>query len=225
MSNYFYHGTTKKLVAVFGSLFNDIKICKFNSNGDVLKKVRVPLGYGPAKKFLIRKDAENGKRSNIAIKLPRISFEITGINYNSELKLNNRNKSNITGGKYTFGGVPYTINIQVSVMADNEDDSFQIVEQIIPHFSPHYTLSVKGLNDLSNTVDDVNITLNSVAPSDDYEGDFISRRVVLWTLDFTVNAKYYGPQQDSKLIEQVIVNLRDLDTAHIFETILEPDNE
>lgn len=206
--DHFYHSITRKAVAVFGTLFNDINVVRKNSSGNVVDQQKVPLSYGPKQKYLSRIDDEpNLQDPRTSIKLPRMSFEITNMTYDSTSKLSPFNKISTAQGSSTKTTiktvVPYILNMQLSIMAKNQDDSLQILEQIIPHFQPTYNIAVKFIDGIDESFD-VPITLDSVSLSDEYEGDYTSRRVIVYTIDFTMKIRYFGQKQSSSIIKEVI---------------------
>ena len=202
---HFYHASIRRFVSAFGSLFNDIKVPR--SNGSTL---RVPLSYGPKEKFLARLDEQVDLQApQVAIKLPRMSFEILNIAYDGASKLN-RNNRILVGEKLYYTYAPYNISLSLSIMAKNQDDALQIIEQIIPYFQPEYTITIKeSVSDLLKT--DVPITLSSIDMSEDYEGDFMSRRAIIYTLSFDAKVRFYGPERQTGVIKRVIVKTVDID--------------
>lgn len=210
--SHFYHATVRKSVAVFGTLFNNITVARTKSDGSLINQVKVPLAYGPKQKFLSRLETETGQDASVAIKLPRISFEITGIDIDTSKKLQKRTQLNEPGTTGTTTSrksikqfVPYNIGMQLNIMAKNQDDGLQILEQILPYFQPEFTVSIKPVDDFTSFKQDVPITLNSVSFEDQFEGDYTSRRVLIYTLDFTMKMSFYGPIADSKVIRSVNV--------------------
>lgn len=209
-NNYFYNKSLKKIVAVFGTLFNNISIAKL-INGKMQGISRVPLAYAPRQKFLARLVTHDPNNPlDIAVRMPRMSFEITSINYDTASKLNRLNSTlyPIADNSYekarVYQSTPYTIGMQLNILARHQDDALQIVEQILPYFSPEYSVSVKDLEG-PNTITDVPITLGGISFQDDYEGDFqSSRRTIIYTLDFTIRVKFTGPlDQRAKIIKTV----------------------
>lgn len=200
---YFYHSHIRKTVAIFGTLFNDISVHRKDANGTLLNYVKVPLSYGPKQKFLVRLFEEPDLNApEVAIRLPRMSFEITGMTYDTSVKLNKMNtlaKPNIHGQNTIRNPVPYILNFQLSVYAKNQDDALQVVEQIIPMFNPEYVVTLKEIPEL-DIKRDIPIVLQSVTYTDDYEGDFTSRRVLIYTLEFTMKTFFYGPITQNKAV-------------------------
>lgn len=216
LGNYFYHARIRKAVASFGALFNDIHVVRTDSNGDTISQIKVPLSYGPKRDFIERiQQTINGEEAErlVAIKLPRMSFEITGIQYDAARQLNKMNNTHTAVSGSTTSrnkiqqSVPYTLNFQLSVYAKSQDDALQIVEQIIPTFNPKYVMAIKPFSDLSNLSEDVPITLNGVSMEDSYEGSLEQRRTIIYTLDFTMNVNFYGHIGDGEIIRTVNTDL------------------
>lgn len=208
---YFYHSHIRKTVAIFGTLFNDISVHRKDANGTLLNYVKVPLSYGPKQKFLTRLFEEPDLDApEVAIRLPRMSFEITGMQYDTSVKLNKMNtlaQPNIHGQNTIRNPVPYILNFQLSVYAKNQDDALQVVEQILPMFNPEYVVTLKEIPEL-DIKRDIPIVLQSVTYSDDYEGDFTSRRVLIYTLEFTMKTFFYGPiTQNQAIIKDAKANV------------------
>jgi hypothetical protein len=226
---YFYHSHIRKTVSVFGTLFNNITVQRKDANGNAIQNVKVPLSYGPKQKFLTRLFEEPDLNApEVAIRLPRMSFELTGMTYDTTVKLNKMNtlaKPNPFGQNTIRNPVPYIMNFQLSVYAKNQDDALQIVEQIIPYFNPEYVVTLKEIPSL-NISRDIPIVLQSVNYTDDYEGDFTSRRVLIYTLDFSMKTFFYGPiTQNQGVIKDATVNTRDFDngtTIQRVQTIVDP---
>ena len=212
---YFYHSHIRKTVSIFGTLFNNIVVQRKDANGTVLNNVKVPLSYGPRQKFLTRLFEEPDLNApEVAIRLPRMSFELTGMQYDTSVKLNKMNTiavPSIHGQSTIRNPVPYIMNFTLTVYAKNQDDALQIVEQILPYFNPEYTVTIKEIPEL-NITRDIPIVLQAVNYSDDYEGDFTSRRVLMYTLDFSMKTFFYGPTKlDQGVIKDTIINVRDTD--------------
>ena len=215
-SSYYYNGNLKKIVAVFGTIFNNISIAK-KINGKMTGIQRVPISYGPKQKFLARLSSQqNEEFGDVAIKLPRMSFEITSISYDSVSKLNklNNNLYLVEGDsdvkKKIYQSIPYKVSMQLSILAHHQDDALQVFEQIVPYFTPDYTVAVKELEG-PGSVTDVPILLTATNLQDDYEGDFAnSRRTIIYTLDFDIKFKFMGIQSGpAKIIKIVDVNIHD----------------
>ena len=196
---HFYNQTVKKAVSVFGTLFNNIKIVKPGK-----AEIRVPIAYGPAQKFLTRLQDAGADTDRIALKLPRMSFEINSMEYDAERALNKMNKVTSSRGetsnKTVFQGAPYNIGFTLTLIGKDQDSVLQILEQILPTFRPEYTISIKDMITTGKSMD-VPVILNSVTLEDDYEGDYTSRRVITYALDFTMKVNFVGSVVNSVIIK------------------------
>ena len=207
----FYHETIRKMVVSFGTIFNNIQIVKKNSSGQITQSMKVPLAYGPKQKFLtrIREDASLNKST--AITLPRLAFEISSISYDPARKLNRITKlkkvssSSKSKLESQYMPVPYNMDFQLFVMSKSGDDALQIIEQILPFFQPEYTITINDNTDM-NQKRDVPIVLSGIDYEDNYEGDFISRRAIIYTLSFTTKFYLYGPVTKQSVIKRVQVD-------------------
>ena len=218
--DHFYHAIMRKSVAVFGTLFNNITVVRKDSSGNIKDFQKVPLAYGPRQKFLARIDEQRDLTDpKVALKLPRMSFEITSLEYDSTTKLSQFSGLTTTSTGTTSSTakqiVPYILNMQLNIIAKNQDDALQILEQILPTFQPLYTVSVKLLDDVNESFD-VPITLQSVSLSDDYEGDFQTRRSLIYTLDFTMKIRFFGRVSDSAIIREVIANVGSTENEDLY---------
>jgi len=226
LGNYFYHKRIRTSVAVFGTLFNNIYILKKNSAGDVISQQKVPLAYAPQAKFLerIARQSNLDTDSQLAIKLPRMSFEILAFDYDTTRQLPKTNARLLSNSDNTkrskmFAPVPYNINFQLNVIAKNQDDALQIVEQILPYFNPQYTLTVKPIEDYPDIKEDCVIKLNGISFIDDYEGAVENRRTLIYTLDFTMKINFYGPVSSANIIRTANTEIKDYTNNYKIETI------
>ena len=202
----FYHGTIRRYVVLFGTLFNDIYLNRPDTTHNQIKTVKVPIAYGPREKVLARLTADPDLNRQTAISLPRISFEITDIQYAPERKMNTIGKRYKKYGEdadvmmYQYNPVPYNINFSMSIIVKNTDDGTRIIEQILPFFTPEWTTTVQLIPDMDITMD-IPIILNDVRVSDTYEGDFETRRALTWDLTFTLKGYLFGPIRKGGIIK------------------------
>ncbi len=207
----FYHQTTRRYVAIFGTLFNDISISRADNANTTVQTMKVPLNYGPMDKFLARTQQDPDLTAP-AMLLPRMSFELTAMNYDGERKLTNmtRNIKGITSAndrvKVQFTPTPYNLDFELNIMTKYTEDGSKILEQILPFFKPEFTVTAK-LIDGMDMLTDIPIVLNSVRSEDTYEGSYEERRALTWTLSFTMKGYYYGPVTEKKVIKFMDVNL------------------
>ena len=202
------HDSLRKYIIVFGTVFNDIYLNRLSATNEVLQTLKVPLTYGPKDKVLARLDQNPELLNQVGIVLPRISFEMTSLEYDSTRKLNTLNKltkQSATAGtddevKYQYQPVPYDMQFEMNILVKNAEDGTRIVEQIVPYFTPDFTVSVNVVPEVDGPRD-IPIILNSISSQDQYEGNFTERRVLTWTLNFTLKGYLYGPTKKSKLIK------------------------
>ena len=202
----FYHESIRKIVVSFGTIFNDIRLVRKDNDGDITQTMKVPLAYGPRQKFLVRLQDDPDLGKQVAVTLPRIGFEITGLNYDASRKLNRVQQFKKVKGNTTkqldaqYMPVPYNINFGLYILSKQSDDALQIVEQILPYFQPDYTITMNDMPDMG-IKRDVPIVLTNVGYEDNYQGDFTARRSIIYSLDFTAKFYLYGPVTSSKVIK------------------------
>ena len=207
----FYHETIRNVVVGFGTIFNNIQLVRKDNSGVIQQTMKVPLAYGPRQKFLVRLNEDADLTKATAVTLPRIGFEITGLTYDPARKLNRVQKfKKVKGDKATqldtqYMPVPYNIGFQLYVLAKQSDDALQVIEQILPYFQPDYTITMND-NPNMDIKKDIPVILNSISYEDDYQGDFTTRRAIIYTLDFTCKFYLYGPITSSKVIKTVQVD-------------------
>jgi hypothetical protein len=197
MFEYFYHEILRKTIIGFGTLFNNIEVRSKDNSGDTFSIVKVPLAYGPSQKFLARLEQQPDLNNPFQITLPRMSFEFVGLSYDTSRKLNQTQtflaKSSANSEiKKVYMPVPYNMDFELNIMTKINDDMLQIVEQILPYFQPAFTITVNLLDTLGENKD-IPIVLNSITMNDDYEGNFQTRRSLIYTLRFTAKTFLFGP--------------------------------
>ena len=218
LGTYYYHQIVRKTIIAFGTLFNDINIRHQDKNGNDISNLKVPLAYGPVQKFLARLEQQPELNKAIQITLPRMSFEMTSIDYDASRKTGVTQTFRAVDGntmKKVFMPVPYNIGFELSILCKLNDDALQIVEQILPNFQPAFNLTVDLVESIGEKRD-IPIVLNSVSFQDDYEGDFSTRRALIYRLQFTAKTYLFGPIADNPegLIRKVIVdNYADTNTT------------
>jgi len=209
----FYHQTIRKYVAAFGTLFNDINIERKNSSGTVIERVKVPLAYGPRQKWILALSETTDQRRVLGARLPRIGFALTGVNYDSVRKLNTviRNVAANTASTGSvmsqYNPVPYNFDFELFILVNNAEDGTQILEQILPYFTPEFTVTINTIPDMGIKAD-VPIVLNSASQSDEYEGELATRRTIIWTLSFLLKGFVYPDVKSGTLIKSIEVNFR-----------------
>ena len=191
LTNHFYHEIIRKTIVAFGTLFNNIEIRKQDKNGKTISVIKVPISYGPIQKFLARVEQGREYQDGVGttLTLPRMSFEVMGMDYDATRKVSTMQTFKSVNKKTnkmvkSFMPVPYNINMQLSIIAKLNEDAIQILEQILPYFQPAFNLTV-DLADVIGEKRDMPITLEGIQMEDTYEDDFLQRRSLTYTLNFT----------------------------------------
>ena len=215
----YYHQTIRKYVVLFGTLFNDLNIEKKDSSGNVTSRQKVPIAYGPKQKFIQRIRQDPNLTRQVAVQLPRMGFEMTSITYDPIRKLNSigkiMNRATATQGAGTmqkmFNPVPYNMDFQLFVFVDNAEDGTQILEQILPFFTPEFNVTINAIPSMGVKLD-VPISFNSASLEDSYDGDLTTRRTMIWTLDFFMKGFLYPDiKSGGKIIKSVVVDFHEFD--------------
>lgn len=234
----FYHKTLRKNVALFGTLFNDIYINREGTNGETVETIRVPITYGPKEKTLARVNEDPNLDRPYSITLPRMSFEMTGMQYDPSRKLATTNKGyavqDTTGSssadklKYMYNPVPYNINFTLYVMARYAEDGTRILEQILPYFAPEWTATVNLIPEM-NVALDIPTIIQDVSLSDSYEGSMMETRTIIWTINFTMKTYLFGPIRRAQVVTGLASTKVDFDSGVLntyikeYPDILAPD--
>ena len=210
LGNYYYHEILRKTIIAFGTIFNDIHIRHRDGAGKETSDMRVPLAYGPMQKFLARLEQQPDLNRAVQITLPRMSFETTNIAYDATRKGGITQTFKATDGnklRKVFMPVPYNVGFELNILVKLNDDALQIVEQILPYFQPSFNVTVDLVNVIGEKRD-IPIVLDNISFQDDYEGDFATRRALIYTLNFTAKTYLFGPVSDSSegLIKKVQVD-------------------
>jgi len=206
LGTYYYHEIIRRTIIAFGTLFNNIELKK-TVDGQVIETEKVPLAYGPKQKFLYRLQGNPTDGRKVAITLPRIYFEMTGIDYDAARKTPATQKyktvinDNGNEVRTQYVPVPYNISFEVGILCKSQDDGLQILEQILPFFQPSFSMSLKFIPDMDE-VRDVAVVLNSVDFEDDWEDDFSTRRSITYSMQFTAKSYIYGPYTKADVIRK-----------------------
>ena len=201
---HFYHATLENAIKIFGKMFYNIQIKKGNDY------LTVPISYAKKDKIIQKFNqfqAHDGQ-DELTISLPRMGFIMGDPVIDKTRQLNRLHK--IVSGpdklKSSFNSIPYTIPFYLSIMTKNIIEMFQIVEQILPFFSPEFTITVNDVPELNLTTDYIYKFDSIVEESNTYDGTFDDRRLIVWTINFTCDLNLYHPVIDSKLIKKIIID-------------------
>lgn len=210
----YYHGTIRKYVIAFGNLFNDLVLQRLDSQGNRIQSIAVPIAYGPKEKWMVRLQQDPDFEEGVAITLPRLGFEITGFTYDPQRKLPSTllNCAAVDGFQdrvnTQYSPIPYDIQFSLSAFVQNADDGAQIAEQILPYFRPEFTTNINLIPDMDVTVD-TPVVLQAMTVEDTYEGDYQTRRALIYNFEFVVKGYMYGPIRTSGLITRATTNIYD----------------
>ena len=203
IANYFYHSLTRKYISIFGNVFNKMVIIRKDDHGFEQKMI-VPIAYGPYQKWLSKKTQDKDFNRKALVTQPRMSFEMTGITYDSARNLPSLNRIK-SETDYVYVPAPYNIDFTLTILCEYADDGTQIVEQIMPHFKPVYSVTAKMIDEIEAL--DIPISLTSISHEDTYDGAFETRQTIIWTLTFTMKAWYFGPTRQSKIIKFIDIDV------------------
>lgn len=215
----------RKIITGFGSLFTNTTLVRYNTDGTEQQRVVVPIAFGEKEKYIQVLEGDPMADKNISITLPQMSFDMKGISYDSSRKLQttemNYAKDPTTGEVLTqYTPVPYNFDFYLYIYVRNVEDGTQIIEQILPFFTPDYTLRINLIPSM-NLIKDIPIILKNVEYEVENTGphDELDTRTVIWTLNFTVKGYIYGPVSSGHIIREAITNIynwTDLDGRNLF---------
>lgn len=219
MFDHFYHGTIRKIVVGFASLFNDIYMSRYDAAGNEIKRIRVPIAYGPKQKFIKRLDRLGDDFDKVSIwvetYLPRMSFEISNLQYDATRKLNSiqktiafnsQDRSKLLG---RYERVPYNMNMNLGIMTKNTEECLQIMEQILPYFGPEYVFSINAIDGMDNNVD-IPVVISNINMSDGEDGsygDYGTRKITMASIQFITKFYLYGPVTKQPIISKAETNI------------------
>jgi len=213
LGTYYYHEIVRRTIIAFGTLFNEIDIKHQTAAGGAFSTVRVPIAYGPTEKFLARLEQKPDLRKRVAITLPRLAFEMDGISYDPARKVSTMQtfkaftKDGSKSARKVFMPVPYNLSFKLYAMTQYNEDSLQIIEQILPYFQPSFNLTVDLVKAIGEKRD-IPMVLESVTFDDNYDSGYDQKRIITHTLSFTAKTYLFGPVSDSSsgLIKKVQVD-------------------
>jgi len=213
MSDTTYNRVIRKLVVGFGSLFDKITLVRYNTDRSEQQRVLVPLAYATKELYVKRLEDDPDLQKKIQVALPRMSFEMNGLTYDVSRKQNTNIKQftrTAEGVISQYNPVPYNFDFSLYIYVRNMEDGTQIIEHILPYFTPDYTIKLNLIPEMS-IVKEVPVILNNASHEIVYEGDKNSEtRMIIWTLNFTVKGFIFGKISDTGgLIKHSITNILD----------------
>ena len=208
----FYHRTIRKMVVVFGTMFNDLEIVRYTQSGSPKEKLKVPLSYGPKERYLTQITSDPNLIKSVNSVIPRMSFNLDSLEYDASRKqistLQNFATATNTGVATQFLPVPYNFEFSLSIYVRNTEDGTQILEQILPFFTPDFSVVVDFIPQMGQKYT-VPIILNSVASTVEYEGGMSdgTTRIIIWDLTFTAKSFIWPPVKSGKIIHSANTNI------------------
>ncbi len=219
-SSHFYHRIIRKMVVAFGTLFNDIRLVRYNRAGTIeIERIIVPLQYAQKEKFYQRITQDPELTKEVQLTLPRMSFELTNVTYDPLRKRNLFSESFSAESATTVKALrttPYDFEFTLNIYVRNAEDGTQIVEQILPFFNPDYTMTIDFLG-LADQKTDIPFILQSVNQTVEDTGGPDPIRLITWSLVFVAKGYMYGPIVSREIIRKV--------TANTFNGIFNSDNQ
>lgn len=203
---HYYHEGIKKAVAIFGSRFNGMQIKRYSDASTVDHTIDVPITYSPIQKYLARIKADADANRKVSIRYPVMSFEITDISRRDDRSVTPSQKIRYTDGKTHFVPVPYDIGFQLNIISNRSEDTLQLVEQILPMFAPKMAISANLLDNIDQEWS-IPLIMTNVSMTDSYDGDFITRRAIIWQINFVMQYYFFGPVSTPALIKFVKTNI------------------
>ena len=212
---HFYNQHIRKAIISFGTIFNDINIERKNSAGAVTQALRVPLSYSTKQKFMTRiaRVTDTTTRGEVALTLPRMGFEINGLNYDPARKVGPIQKTKVVGTgddsntvRQVFASAPWNMDLALYIFAKNQTDGLNIIEQILPYFNPDFNVTINDLPEMG-IKRDLKITLDNVNYEDEYEGEYANRLSVIWTLNFTMRLNFYSHVANVDVIKKAVADI------------------
>jgi hypothetical protein len=211
MFTHFYHHQLQRYLIAFGSFFNNIQVVREDNTGKEVQRLTVPLEYGPKEAWLARLVQDPDFKKSVSIIVPRMSFEMTQILYDAPRHMNSLNSLTFRTAELKqmarlWVGVPYTLHFKLDILVKVQQDGLQIVEQILPYFTPDLTFRLMPIPSLG-LIEQIPLTIQSVGQTDNYENDFIKRRAIIWEIEFSMKVNFYGPIAAQGIIDEVIIDI------------------
>lgn len=207
MNTFFYYKSIRKTTIQFLNVFNDIKVGKFDKDKEIIEYNKVPIKIASKEKFWHWIHERKYEK-----RLPAIAVNLVGCNYDPDRTIDttqifSQKTSSITQDEVNqfFAPVPYNLNYQLTIGSLFMGEMDQILEQILPWFTPNIeiTLYFPEIDASYN----VKVVLDNASPDYDTNIAEDDYRILNWTLDFTVKTYLLKPVRDTKIIKKINANL------------------
>jgi hypothetical protein len=200
----------RKITVAFGDLFKNITMVRYNADESEQERFIVPIDYATKELYVMRIQGDPNLDKKVMMTLPRMSYEMNGLSYDSTRKQMTNIKQFNQSGSITYSQyvpVPYNFDFSLYLYVRNIEDGNQIIEHILPFFAPDYTIKVNMIPEMG-IVKEIPIILKDTKYEVNYEGDYNSdTRSVIWTLNFTVKGFIFGATSTAGLIKTSITNI------------------
>ena len=209
-----YNRVIRKLVVGFGNLFDSITLYRFKPDLTESERFIVPIAYASKERYVMRLEEDLNLDKKVQLTLPRMSFEMAGLSYDSSRK-QNTNIKNFSGTAPSgilsqYNPVPYNFDFNLYIYVRNIEDGTQIIEHILPFFTPDYTIKLNLIPEMG-IIKEVPVILNSTQHEITYEGGRENEtRMIVWTLNFTVKGFIFGKVAETNVINRAFVSVYNL---------------
>lgn len=224
----FYNQTLRRYIVAFGGMFDSMVVQRLDSSGSRVQTLGVPISYAPKESFLARLSGDPNLTRPIAVQLPALSFDITGMEYDPDRRKNAINTIRAMNPSYpgtlktVYEPVPWNIHFNLYIYTRNADDAAQLMEQILPFFGPEWTNTIDLIPSISYKLD-IPTVINSVNMEDAYDGNFATRRALIYTLGFTMKGYFFGPVNTNgprnKLIKKIGIDFHVPEASNTYSVV------
>lgn len=220
IGQYFYHKSIKKVISTFGSLFSDVMV---QAGTDQI--IKVPIHYAHKQKFIeVATNNIDVRNMYVDITLPVMGFEVTSFTYAPERMTNPMNVQNIRPVNsdevnFLFTSIPYSLTIELYIATNTVDEGYQIIEQIVPFFTPQLTITISDI-DFHNIKTNLTFDLTSFSQDIQNEGSFDDKRVCLFNFSFTCHTKFHSNPRSMERIKKMIIDMKQADHETAFDRFI-----
>lgn len=219
IGEHFYHRGLKKVIATFGSLFSDITV---QTGTDAI--IKVPIHLAHKQKFIeVAMNNTDVRNMYSDVALPIMGFEISNFTYAPERMTNPMNVQNVKKGNEVvnlmFTSIPYTIGIELYIATNTLDEGYQIIEQIVPFFTPQLTVTISDI-DFHGIKTNLTFDLNSFSQDIQNESTFDEKRVCTFNFSFTCHTKFHSNPRSIERIKKVIIDMKEKDHEEAFDRLV-----
>jgi hypothetical protein len=229
MKNHFYHHNIWKHLSAFADLFSDMQVFVYNKERTKATGLKnVPLLIAPKEKVVSTLIVNGQDKPQSDNQLPKMSVfwnsfdpdpdRNRGTKMERKLLIEtlvNDNGNTIKREVYKdLQTIPYKMGIDLTIWTKYMDEAAQLLENILPFFTPDLPLSLfERAVGIERKVMAKLISVSSNLVGDLNEPD---RRVIQYTLSFTLECNLYRPLEIEGEIQKVGVRIANADEPHSF---------